>query len=281
MAKEKLSTTTHALIGAGHMGGALLNGWLSAKGAAKLEPQQILVIDPSPGEAATKAFKLGTKFAKKLTKGSASGLKLCLLAIKPQLFSKVGPDLANVLPRDALIVSIMAGISIDELIDVFSTRPIIRCMPNTPGAIGQGITAYMTGPDVSAAHVKMAEQRLKAAGEVVRVETEREIDMVTALSGSGPAYVFHLAETMKAAGMKLGLSEDLAKALARQTVVGSGAMLGASAQSAADLRKAVTSPNGTTEAALKVLMADDGLAKLMRKAIKEAYNRSRELGGKK
>ena len=154
-------------------------------------------------------------------------------------------------------------------------------MPNTPGAIGQGITAYITGPDVLAAHVKMAEQRLKAAGEVVRVETEREIDMVTALSGSGPAYVFHLAETMKAAGMKLGLSEDLAKALARQTVVGSGAMLAASSQSAADLRKAVTSPNGTTEAALKVLMADDGLAKLMRKAIKEAYNRSRELGGKK
>ena len=224
---------------------------------------------------------MGNKFAKKLTKGSASGLKLCLLAIKPQLFSKVGPDLAKVLPRDALIVSIMAGISIDELIDVFSTRPIIRCMPNTPGAIGQGITAYITGPDVLAAHVKMAEQRLKAVGEVVRVETEREIDMVTALSGSGPAYVFHLAETMKAAGMKLGLSEDLAKALARQTVVGSGAMLGASSQSAADLRKAVTSPNGTTEAALKVLMADDGLAKLMRKAIKEAYNRSRELGGKK
>jgi len=203
MAKEKLSTTTHALIGAGHMGGALLNGWLSAKGAAKLEPQQILVIDPSPGEAATNAFKLGTKFAKKLTKGSASGVKLCLLAVKPQLFSKIGPDLAKTLPRDALIVSIMAGIGIDELTDVFAPRPIIRCMPNTPGAIGQGITAYMTGPGVSAAQIKMAEQRLKAAGEVVRVETEKEIDMVTALSGSGPAYVFHLAETMKAASMNV------------------------------------------------------------------------------
>jgi len=280
MAKEKLSSTTHALIGAGHMGGALLNGWLSATGAAKLEPQQILVIDPSPGEAATNAFKLGTKFAKKLTKGSASGLKLCLLAIKPQLFSKVGPDLAKTLPRDALIVSIMAGIGIDELTDVFAPRPIIRCMPNTPGAIGQGITAYITGPDVSAAQIKMAEQRLKAAGEVVRVETEKKIDMVTALSGSGPAYVFHLAETMKAAGMKLGLSEDLAKALARQTVIGSGAMLDATSDSAADLRKAVTSPKGTTEAALKVLMARNGLEKLMQKAIKKAYDRSRELGGK-
>lgn len=281
MAKEKLSTTTHALIGAGHMGGALLNGWLTAKGSARLEPAQILVIDPSPGEAATKAFKLGTKFAKSLTKGSASGIKLCLLAIKPQLFSKVGPDLAKVLPRDALIVSIMAGISIDELIDVFSTRPIIRCMPNTPGAIGQGITAFFTGPDVNAGHVKMAEQRLKAAGKVVRVETERQIDMVTALSGSGPAYVFHLAEAMKAAGIQLGLTEDLAKALARQTVIGSGAMLAASDVSAANLRQAVTSPGGTTQAALEVLMAEDGMVRLMRNAVTKAYDRSRELGGKK
>ena len=281
MVKEKLSTTTHALIGAGHMGGALLNGWISATGTARLDPQQILVIDPSPGEAATDAFKLGTKFAKSLTKGSASGLKICLLAIKPQLFSEVGPDLAKVLPRDALIVSIMAGISIDELTDVFAPRPIIRCMPNTPGAIGQGITAYMTGPDVSAAHINMAEQRLHAAGEVVRVNTERQIDMVTALSGSGPAYVFYLTEAMAAAGIQLGLPENLATALARQTVIGSGAMLAASPETAADLRKAVTSPRGTTEAALEVLMADDGLVKLMNKAIKEAYNRSRELGGKK
>ncbi|RZV42559.1 MAG: pyrroline-5-carboxylate reductase [Acidimicrobiales bacterium] len=281
MVKEKLSTTTHALIGAGHMGGALLNGWLSAKGAARLDPSQILVIDPSPGEAATNAFKLGTKFAKSLTRGSASGIQLCLLAIKPQLFAKVGPDLAKALPRDALIVSIMAGISIDELIDVFSTRPIIRCMPNTPGAIGQGITAFMTGPDVTAKHVKMAELRLKAAGEVVRVDNERQIDMVTALSGSGPAYVFYLAEAMKAAGIKLGLPEDLAKALARQTVIGSGAMLAASSESAASLREAVTSPGGTTEAALEILMADDGLVKLMRNAITKAYDRSRELGGKK
>ena len=143
MVKERLSSTTHVLIGAGHMGGALLNGWLSAKGSAKLDPQEILVIDPSPGEAATKAIKLGTKFASKLTKGSASGLKLCLLAIKPQLFAKIGPDLAQSLPRDAVIVSIMAGISIEQLTEVFSTRPIIRCMPNTPGAIGQwGLRAH-------------------------------------------------------------------------------------------------------------------------------------------
>lgn len=281
MAKEKLSSNSHALIGAGHMGGALLNGWLKASGALKLGPKEILVIDPSPGEAATRAMHLGTKFASKLTKGSASGIKFCLLAIKPQLFEKVGPDLAKALPKDALIVSIMAGIGLDQLTEMFAPRPIIRAMPNTPGAIGEGITAYITGSGVTNAHIKLAEQRLKATGQVVRVETERQIDMVTALSGSGPAYVFYLAETMKAAGVHLGLPEELSKALARQTVIGSGAMLSRTDQSAAELRKAVTSPGGTTEAALKLLMADDGMAKLMRAAIVEAYNRSRELGGKK
>jgi len=279
--KEKLSTTSHALIGAGHMGGALLNGWLKAPGAMKLSPKEILVIDPSPGEAAKRAMDLGAKFASKLTKGSASGIKLCLLAIKPQLFEKIGPELAVAVPKDALIVSIMAGIGLEQLTDTFSPRPIVRAMPNTPGAIGQGITAYIASDNTTTAHIKLAEQRLKATGKVVRVETERQIDMVTALSGSGPAYVFYLAETMKAAGEHLGLPEELARALARQTVVGSGAMLSRSEESAADLRKAVTSPGGTTQAALELLMAENGLAKLMRDAITEAYNRSRELGGKK
>lgn len=281
MPYEKLSSNSHALIGAGHMGSALLNGWLNAPGALKLGPKEILVIDPSPGEAAMRAMDLGAKFASKLTKGSASGIKFCLLAIKPQLFDKIGGELARALPKDALVVSIMAGIGLDQLTEVLAPRPIIRAMPNTPGAIAQGITAYITGPNVSNAHIKLAEQRLKATGQVVRVDTERQIDMVTAVSGSGPAYVFYLAETMKAAGVHLGLPEELSKELARQTVIGSGAILARSDQNASDLRKAVTSPGGTTEAALTLLMAEDGMAKLMRDAITEAYNRSRELGGKK
>ena len=197
------------------------------------------------------------------------------------MFAEVGPQLAKVLPKDVLIISIMAGIDLAKLDEVFAPRPVVRAMPNTPAAYGKGITAYVCADNVSKAQQGLAELRLKAGGKVVQVESERQIDMVTALSGSGPAYVFYLTETMKAAGMQLGLSEELAKELARETVIGSGFMLSKTKTSAADLRKAVTSPRGTTEAALSVLMAEDGLPSLMRKAVTAAYNRSRELGGKK
>lgn len=279
--KGKLSTSTHALIGAGHMGGALLNGWLSGRGAAKLDPKEVLVIDPSPGDAAVKALDLGAKFAKKLTSGSASGLKLCLLAIKPQLFAEVGPIIAKALPKDVLVISIMAGIGLERLNAVFGPRPVIRAMPNTPAAYGKGITAYVSGAGVTQAHKDLTELRLKAGGKVVQVETERQIDMVTAVSGSGPAYVFYLTEALEGAGVQLGLPAELASELARQTVVGSGYMLGKSDQEASDLRKAVTSPGGTTQAALDVLMAEDGLPSTLRKAVTAAFVRSRELGGKK
>lgn len=277
--KGKLSTSTHVLIGAGHMGGALLNGWLGGRGVAKLAPKEVLIIDPSPGEAALKAFDMGAKFAKKLTSGSASGLKLCLLAIKPQMFDDLGAGLAAALPKDVLVISIMAGISLEKLNAVFGARPVIRAMPNTPAAYGKGITAYVCGTGVTQAHKKLTELRLKAGGKVVQVETERQIDMVTAVSGSGPAYVFYLTEALEGAGVKLGLPADLARDLARQTVIGSGYMLGTSDQEASALRKAVTSPGGTTQAALEVLMAEDGLPSTLRKAVNAAYVRSRELGG--
>jgi pyrroline-5-carboxylate reductase len=278
---KKTSTPTHVLIGAGHMGGALLSGWLSGRGAGKIDPQDILIIDPSPGEAAKNALELGARFATKLTSGAASGLKLCLLAIKPQLFEKIGAELAEALPEDVLIVSIMAGIDLENLNRVFSQRPLVRAMPNTPAAYGQGITAYICSENVSPEQQALAELRLKAGGKVVPLSTERQIDMVTALSGSGPAYVFYLTETLEAAGKKLGLPDDIARELARQTVIGSGVMLDKSDREASDLRKAVTSPGGTTEAALEVLSAEDGLAALMRRAVKAAHVRSRELGGKK
>ncbi|PHR94095.1 MAG: pyrroline-5-carboxylate reductase [Robiginitomaculum sp.] len=280
MTGEKLSTSTHVLIGAGRMGGALLSGWLSGRGSGKLNAAEILVIDPSPGEAANKALALGAKFSNRLTKGAASGLKLCLLAVKPQMFADIGPGLAMVLPKDTLVVSIMAGISLERLNDVFGPRPVIRAMPNTPAAYGKGITAYVCGDGVDEAQRDLVELRLKAGGQVVRVENERQIDMVTAVSGSGPAYVFFLTEALEAAGMQLGLPEELARALARQTVVGSGFMLGKSEKTAAQLRQDVTSPGGTTQAALEVLMAEDGLPSIMRKAVNAAFVRSRELGGR-
>ncbi len=274
----RLSATTHALIGAGHMGGALLNGWLSGTSLHGVEPKNILVIDPAPGEAAKRALGLGVKYAANLTKGSASGLKLCLLAIKPQIFPKVGPGLAEVLPKDCLIVSIMAGIPLAGLESIFVGHPIVRVMPNLPAAYGAGIAAYTVNDGVTEAHKLMAEQALKSGGEVVYVKTEREIDMVTALSGSGPGYVFYFTEIMASIGHDLGLDKELADKLARQTVIGSGVVLARAPQSASELRRSVTSPAGTTEAALDVLMAKDGLPALMKEAIRAAFKRSQELG---
>ena len=275
-----LSSNTHALIGAGHMGGALLSGWISGRGRNKLEAQEILVVDPAPGAAARKALDMGVKFSTSLTKVTASGLKLCLLAIKPQIFEEVGPKIATALPKDVLIVSIMAGINLEQLGRVFGDRPIIRAMPNTPAAYGQGITAYVCGAGVSEAQEKLAARRLGAGGRVVKVDSEKQIDMVTAVSGSGPAYIFLLTETLQIAGEKLGLPTELAKDLARQTVIGSGVMLAKSEEDVSDLRKAVTSPRGTTDAALSVLMDSDGLPGLMRRAVNAAYERARSLGNK-
>ncbi len=278
----KLSTNTHALIGAGNMGGALLSGWLSAKdnqGVAKaLQANEILVIDPAPGQAAARALRLGVKFSARLTKGAASGLKMCLLAIKPQLFTKVGPELAEALPKDVLVVSIMAGIKLKGLTDVFGDRPIIRAMPNLPAAYGVGITGYVCGEGVTQAHREFAEPRLRAIGKVVQVESEDEIDMLTAVSGSGPGYVFYMTEVLAEAGVSLGLRPELAAELARQTMIGSGVVLARSPETSENLRISVTSPGGTTEAALDVLMAKDGLPKLMSKAVKAAYQKSRDLG---
>lgn len=281
MAREKVSTSTHALIGAGHMGGALLSGWIGEHGLKNVKASEILIIDPRLSEAAQKALGMGAKFTDRLTKGSASGLKLCLLAIKPQLFAELGPAIASALPKETLVISIMAGIGLQELADVFEARPIVRAMPNTPALYGMGITAYVGAAGVTQQHREMTEACLSPAGKVVRLDNERQIDMVTAISGSGPAYVFHLTEALEGAGIQLGLPEKLAKELARQTVAGSGVMLSVSDKDASVLRQNVTSKGGTTQAALEVLMAEDGLPSILRKAVQAAYVRSRELGGHK
>ena len=273
----KLSNNKYALIGAGHMGGALLRGWLSQE-QNQLTAKNILVIDPSPGEAAKRAIKAGVRFSANLTKGSASGLRLCLLAVKPQIFSDVGPKLAKVLPMDCLVVSIMAGINMEMLRDVFSTRPIIRAMPNLPAAYGAGMTAYYGDESVSEAEFNLAETALAASGMVEKLSSEQDIDIVTAISGSGPAYYFYLTELLRETGEELGLSPELAAKLARQTAIGSGVILERSNKSAADLRQSVTSPGGTTEAALEVLMKKQALPEIIKQAIKAAYNRSQDLG---
>jgi len=268
-----MTSHTHLVVGAGKMGGALLKGWIASKA---ITPNQLIILDPHPGEAAQAAIKAG---ALHLTNSSnkLKHIKYLLLAIKPQMFSKLAPAIAEELSDDALIISILAGTSLTSLQDVFKTQSLIRAMPNTPAAIGKGITAYTKGPNVSAAQTQMTETLLAAGGKVHHVANEHLIDVVTAVSGSGPAYVFHMVEALEAAAIKIGLPEDLAPDFARQTIIGAAGLLESSDEPASQLRQNVTSPNGTTQAALDVLMGLEGLPPLMRETVQAALRRAKEL----
>jgi len=268
-----MTIRTHLVVGAGKMGGALLEGWIASKA---ITPKQLIILDPHPGEAAQAAIKAGalhlSKPSKKLT-----AVKYLLLAIKPQMFGKLAPEIANVLSKDALIISILAGTSLANLQNTFKNQSLIRAMPNTPAAIGKGITAYTKGPNVSEVQAKMTEKLLAAGGKVHHVANEHLIDVVTAVSGSGPAYVFHMVEALEAAAVKIGLPEDLAPDFARQTIIGAAGLLETSDKTASTLRQNVTSPNGTTQAALDVLMGLEGLPPLMRETVQAALRRAKEL----
>ncbi|WP_026940776.1 pyrroline-5-carboxylate reductase [Hellea balneolensis] len=268
-----MSDRTHLVVGAGKMGGALLEGWINSK---VITPEQLIILDPSPGDAAQKAISEGALHLIETDK-NASNIRYLLLAIKPQMFKKLAPPIALTLPEKCLVISILAGTSLASLQSIFKDQAIIRAMPNTPAAIGKGLTAYTKGGNISAAQTKEAEKLLAAGGDVFHVETEHLIDVVTAVSGSGPAYVFHMTEALEAAAVKIGLPEELAPKFARQTIIGAAGLLEESELSASDLRKNVTSPNGTTEAALDVLMGLDGLPTIMRETVKAALRRAKEL----
>ena len=264
-----------ALIGAGRMGGALLTGWINGG----VSPSDVIIVDPKPSAAAQSVIEQGAVYVTALTEESGQDIDTVLLAIKPQMFDALAPDIAKVLPQKACIISILAGITHMRMSGIFGDRPIIRAMPNTPAAIGKGITAFHCNSKVSDDQVKLAHSLLGAGGSVHQINDECLIDAVTAISGSGPAYIFHMAEAMEAAALRLGLPAELAGEFARKTVTGAGALLSDSPQSAADLRAAVTSPNGTTQAALDVLMAE--LPELMRRTTAAAHKRSKELGSPK
>ena len=255
------------------MGGALLSGWIKS-GAIK--PNQLIILDPTPGEAAQTAIEAGALHLKKPSK-KLSSIKYLLLAIKPQMFTKLAPEIAEHIAAEALIISILAGTSLASLQDAFSAQSIIRAMPNTPAAIGKGITAYTNGANVSDAQAAMAETLLAAGGKVRHLPNEHLIDVVTAVSGSGPAYIFHMVEALEAAAIHIGLPPELAPDFARQTVIGAAGLLEASDLTAAELRQNVTSPNGTTQAALDVLMGLEGLPPLMRETLHAALTRAKEL----
>lgn len=263
------------LVGAGNMGGALLRGWL----AAGLGADRLIVRDPSPKQAVAReiaAHGVRLNFTEDaLIEADPAAV---VLAVKPQLLPDVLADMKP-LGGDRLFVSIAAGTKLATLAETLGAGPKVRAMPNTAAEIGRGVTGLVANDEVSAAQRELATALFAAVGQAVWVETERQIDMVTAISGSGPAYVFYLAECLTAAGEALGLPKEAARQLAEGTVSGAGDLIRVSEEPSAQLRRNVTSPNGTTEAALNVLMNEGGLAPLIRRTTEAAYGRARELGG--
>jgi pyrroline-5-carboxylate reductase len=263
---------TLVLVGAGKMGGAMLDGWLGLG----LAPAKLAVIEPQPSPEITTLTKRGVA----LNPASVRGAAVVVLAVKPQVAPLVLPGLSSLVDRSTVVVSIMAGRTLGFLDErLGGGMPIVRAMPNTPAAIGRGITVAVPNARVSAAQRELVGRLLSATGAVEWVSDEALMDAVTAVSGSGPAYVFLLAECLARAGAAAGLPEGLATRLARATVAGSGELLHRSDLDAATLRENVTSPGGTTAAALDVLMAKGGLAPLMEKAVAAATKRSGELAG--
>ena len=209
---------------------------------------------------------------------SITDAEVVLVAVKPQLMEEVLPSIVPLGKSNPLIISIAAGKTIATFEKHFGkAAAVIRTIPNTPAAVGRGITAMVANPNVSPAQMQLAESLLSAIGEVVTVDKEELIDCVTAVSGSGPAYVFYLTECLANAAEKIGLPPALAMRLARAPVAGSGELMRVTGTEAATLRQNVTSPKGTTHAALQVLMAENGMAPLLEKAVKAAADRSREL----
>lgn len=256
------------LLGAGKMGSALLAGWLREG----LAPGAVHVITPHPSQDL-------------LATGVRTGLPdaqpaVALIAVKPQKMAEALPLLAPFGGGGTLFVSVAAGRTLASYEAILGAgTPVVRAMPNTPSAIGRGITAIIGNDAASAADLDMAQGLLQAVGSVVRLEAEDQMDAVTAVSGSGPAYVFHLIETLAAAGVAEGLSPALALQLARETVAGAGELALRGDVDPAQLRINVTSPGGTTAAALAVLMdAETGFPALLRRAVKAAADRGRELG---
>lgn len=257
------------LIGCGRMGGAMLDGWL----ARGLPAERVWVVDPAPGE---RVQALGVHLNGEMPERPS----VAVVAVKPQLLDEAMPTLAPLADAGTLVVSVVAGVPLSRYEALGPRVPVVRTMPNTPAAIGRGITALVANATAGDAGLVRAEALMSAVGETVRLADEGQMDAVTALSGSGPAYVFHLIEALAAAGEAEGLTPDLALRLARATVAGAGALASESGEDPAALRRAVTSPGGTTQAALSVLMDDrTGLAPLLRRAVGAAARRSRELGG--
>jgi pyrroline-5-carboxylate reductase len=265
---------TLALAGAGKMGAAMLRGWLDAG----LDAAGVAVVEPHPSPELL-ALKAERGFA--LNSASPSAPDALVLAVKPQALAAAAPTLQRLAGPETLVISVIAGKTIADLAARFpASAAFVRVMPNTPAAVGRGASAGAANAAVSQTQRGWTENLMRAVGMFAWVDDEGLIDAVTALSGSGPAYVFALVEAMAKAGEAVGLPADLAMRLARATVEGAGELLAREpAVPAATLRQNVTSPGGTTAAALGVLQGDGGLDPLMARAVTAARDRARELGG--
>ncbi len=270
MAKPERTAASDAvsLIGAGRMGEALIRGWLAAPSAPKVS-----VFEPDPSDAIAALARSG---AIELN-GAPHAAGSLVLAVKPQIFVRAAEQLKAHVGAKTRVISIMAGVRLRQLSDRLAAPRVMRAMPNTPGAIGQGITVLAAFEDCAKADIAAARKLLAPFGEVEGPVDESLMAAVTGLSGSGPAYLFLLAEVMAEAGEVEGLPPALARKLARRTVEGAARLMQESGAAPQDLRKAVTSPGGTTQAALDVLMDDAGMARLMRQALRAAINRDRDL----
>ena len=261
------------LVGAGKMGSGLLDGWLRSG----LDPAKVAVIEPNPAPQIAALADRGVRLNPEAT--TLTRVSAVVIAVKPQIADQVMAATAPMIGASTLVVSIMAGRTLRFLSGALNNASaLVRAMPNTPAAIGRGITVAVP-LRASDAQRDLAHRLLAATGTVAWVEDEALMDAVTAVSGSGPAYVFLLAEALAQAGAAAGLPQPLAEKLARETVAGAGELLYRSTLDAATLRENVTSPGGTTAAALEVLMGKDGLATLMKKAVAAATERSRKLAG--
>ncbi len=259
------------LVGAGKMGLALARGWI----AGGLAPQRLVLVDPKPGEQ-TIAFAREHDI-RLLDTPIGILTHVMVLAVKPQVMAQVMDEVAPAAGPHTLVVSIAAGIPMATIARGLMTERVVRAMPNTPAQVGKGITGVV-GLKISEGDRAVADALLKAAGQVIWFDNEARLDAVTAVSGSGPAYVFYLVETLAVAAMRQGLEPGQAMQLARETVIGAAALMEADTQPVSVLRENVTSPKGTTAAALQVLMAPDGLEQLIDRAVLAARKRSEELG---
>ena len=260
------------LVGAGKMGGAMMSGWM----AEGIDPSAIVVCDPRLSEEmGAQLNEYGIRHVTAVPEDLVAGT--ILVAVKPQLMDQVLPGLKTAVGQDTLVMSVAAGTPVSKFRSAFGDVAICRCMPNTPAMVKRGITAVFPTDNVTPDQKEDVTKLLSAVGKVVWLDSEDQIDMVTGVSGSGPAYVFYLAEALSEAGKAAGLPEEIAHDLAVATISGAGELLHQSGEHPSVLRQNVTSPNGTTAAALDVLMHEEGLQPVMTEAVAAAIKRARQL----